>query len=160
MTDTVPNYSELNKEIERQLTEARNKIEGVIQSVFADFLQKFPKVYGIGWTQGTPAWNDGESCEFAVHELNLYLTEEAYEDGDSDQDVFGGYRSKPSEDELARIEDVGGEEEFRKILAHFKSVEDFFRSIDEDDMQLIFGDGSKILSTKDGIEVEDYEAEY
>jgi hypothetical protein len=159
MTDVIPNYSELNKEIERQLAEARTKIEGVVQSVFADFLQKFPKVYGVGWTQSTPSWNDGESCEFSVHELNLYLTEEAYEDGDSDQDLFQ-YRSKPSDDELERVEAVGGEEEFKKILAHFKSVETFFHAIDEDDMQLVFGDGSKVLSTKDGIEVEDYEEEY
>lgn len=160
MTDAVPNYTELNNEIDRQLTEARTKIKGVIQSVFADFLQKFPKVYGVGWTQGTPSWNDGESCEFSVHELNLYLTEEAYEDGDSDQDVLEGYRSRLSEDELARIEEIGGDDELQKILAHFKSVESFIRNIDEDDMQLIFGDGSKILSTKDGIEVEDYDVDY
>jgi hypothetical protein len=159
MTDVIPNYSELNKEIERQLAEARTKIEGVVQSVFADFLQKFPKVYGIGWTQSTPAWNDGESCEFAVHELRLYLSEEAYEEGESDEDLFQ-YRSTISEDERERVDAVGGEDEFKKILAHFKSVESFFRGIDEDDMQLVFGDGSKILSTKDGIEVEDYEEEY
>jgi hypothetical protein len=148
MTEVIPNYGELNRKIERQLQEARTKISNVVKSVFVDFLDKFPAVYGLGWTQYTPSWNDGEACEFEVHELNLYLTEEAYNNDDSDQDVYGRYRSKPSADELERIEGVGGEQEFRRILSHFAAVNAFFLKINPEDMKFVFGDGAKVLSTR------------
>lgn len=161
MTEAVPNYSELHREVQRQLVEARQRMQDVIKSVFADFFRKYPDVYGIGWVQYTPSWNDGESCEFSVHEVNLYLTEDAYDEGDSDNDIFDGSwrRSGLSADEQARVDAVGGEQRLREIIAHFEPVADFIEQMEDADMQLIFGNGSRILATKDDLTVEDYSDE-
>jgi hypothetical protein len=30
-------------------------------------------VTSIRWSQSTPTWNDGDACEFSVHELEVYI---------------------------------------------------------------------------------------
>ncbi|NTF18060.1 hypothetical protein G6L37_06555 [Agrobacterium rubi] len=152
----VAQYNELNNEIDRQLDAAREKIQSVFKAVFADFFAKCPEAHALGWTQGTPSWNDGDATEFSVHEVNLYLTEEALDGNDSHQDILK-YRSNGNSEAIAA---VGGEVRLREILAHFAAVRTFVQKVDDEDMRLIFGDGARITATAQELEIEDYEDDY
>lgn len=155
MTD-VASYSQLNAEVNRQLADARQRIQSVFKAVADDFFLKCPEAHAIQWIQGTPSWNDGESCSFAVHETNLYLTEEALEGGDSHQDILR-YRSRGNED---LISSVGGAGRLQMILAHFAAVDAFISKVGSENMQLIFGDGAKITVSKEALEIEEHSLDY
>lgn len=57
--------------------------EEVFAGFFKPFLDKHPVVGGFAWVQYTPYFNDGEPCEFGVHDLSA-LTQEDIDNNDID----------------------------------------------------------------------------
>ena len=45
-----------------------------IAEAFAPFFAANPNIDGIYWTQYTPYFNDGDPCEFSVHDPSIILT--------------------------------------------------------------------------------------
>lgn len=66
------------------------KAEGsdAIKGRFKEIFDEFPAIKKIGWTQYTPYFNDGDACEFSVHEINFKAEGvlSGYEDSDPDED--------------------------------------------------------------------------
>lgn len=93
----------LSKLIE-SFNEEKQKFQSKIQEAFKEELKQlvFPdKIKSIGWTQYTPYFNDGDSCEFSVNADYLYINEEHEEDIDfisesSYEVVNGQYKSVPN----------------------------------------------------------------
>lgn len=75
-TSRITEASErLEAEMKRIQQEYQANAKSLIGDVFADFLRSYPNVKALYWTQYTPFFNDGEACEFSVHDLNA-LTED------------------------------------------------------------------------------------
>jgi hypothetical protein len=81
----LSNFDELNAQIKRAKQEMQDKSKGLIEEAAKRFLDACPEVTGVHWTQYTPYFNDGESCEFSVNEMCFHILEdeddevEAYE---------------------------------------------------------------------------------
>lgn len=76
----LKNFDDLNAQIKEAQKEMSNKSKGLIEAVAKQFLDKCPEVTGIHWTQYTPYFNDGDTCEFSVNEYHFHiLDDEDYE---------------------------------------------------------------------------------
>ncbi len=72
----LANFDVLNKRIADAHAEMRNTSKGLIEQAVKIFLDTCPEVTGVHWTQYTPYFNDGESCEFGVNEYCFHILEE------------------------------------------------------------------------------------
>lgn len=72
----MENFDELNEQIRQAKEQMREKSEGLIEGMVKLFLDECPEVTGIHWTQYTPYFNDGESCEFGVNEICFHILED------------------------------------------------------------------------------------
>ena len=67
-------YSEMQNRINALKSEMQEKSKVLMKEAFRDFFEKYEDVVeNIFWTQYTPWFNDGETCEFSVHEVCLAL---------------------------------------------------------------------------------------
>lgn len=127
----------------KELTEKLAKVYAEIQTLgeeafveaYKTLFEKHPKVESIRWTQYTPHFNDGETCEFGVRDIELYNPEEGeYQDS---------WNLKYDKSDLAELA-----EEFSKL----------HNSIDEKIFKTVFGDHVQITIGRNGkIEVDEYD---
>lgn len=134
-------YEKLKKEMEE------NAI-AVISSKFQEVFERHPEVKAIVWTQYAPYFNDGDPCEFSVHELNFKLTEErkrvlglSTEDEDDDWNYW--------ESDIS-YKDMSPVAESQTALNHFahRNMELF---------ESAFGDSAQVACTREGFDVGYYE---
>lgn len=128
-------YAALQKQIEEAQTKAKALAKEILPVVMADFFQRNPEVYGIGWVQYAPYWNDGDACTFSVHELQLWLDEESFEDGSF-------YES-----------DASGLDPDSQRGKDFDLIADLINAIEDNYLEEIYGNGVSVVFTKDGIKV-------
>jgi hypothetical protein len=84
------------------------EIQKEFPGMFVDLFKQAPKLKSFGWTQYTPYFNDGDTCEFSVH-LDYPLingSNEEYDDVDEDEISIKIYDYKKLEtEEDVRIND-------------------------------------------------------
>lgn len=148
----------------------RKKFQETAQQLFKETTKEFfdgnPAITAVVWTQYTPYFNDGDTCEFSVHEPSFTNAPDPenvrwgeYE-GD-EEGVFAvenpSYVMKTDREYYA---------ETREAIAKaggidVDSCEAFSRMIQssamEDVMEAMFGDHVKVIATREGFDVEDYE---
>ena len=152
-----------------KIQKAREAYDAVIGEVRKDTLGKhlaelIPEGFFLTWTQGTPSFNDGEPCEFAVHSPYLVTTCEV--EGDYEKPVL---TDRPRDMESLDESDAGYlyvGSTYRDVCwsgttkIKCEEVSKAFKMIPEDLMKKLFGDGSRIVVQRDGeIAVEDYYCE-
>lgn len=164
---------ELDKMSLSDLTNLRRKINEVmcgeagkkVKEAIQDFLNRFPQVYGIRWTQYTPYFNDGDACVFSVNEPYVRFVSqngEDHEQGDEFseyEDDWGlsewsiTYRNKETGEPYEPLPD-GATPEVGKAL---KELADIFES-NEDAMQAIFGEHVEVIVRQgQDAEIQDYD---
>ena len=130
--------SEVQDKIKSELKAFEVKKAELVESLrkefpkmFAPLMSQFKHIETISWTQYTPYWNDGESCEFSANVDYLTINgEEEYE-----------YEEKDKEDS--------------KILNQIKTI---LNDIPEEFLEELFGDHVEVTIRKDGtIKVTKYE---
>jgi hypothetical protein len=140
---TLSDIKALKHNIEKLRKEAKTKVESIFKTAALELFVEYPDLKSISWTQYTPYFNDGDACYFSSHHYYAAIKFVASnEDEDEDDDYQEGY------DESSATP---------KQLKAGKAAEEFLENFDNDDMENLFGDGVKVIITKDGIEVEDYE---
>lgn len=72
----MKNFDELNEQIRQAREQMREKSEGLVEGVVKIFLDECPEVTGVHWTQYTPYFNDGETCEFNVNSICFHILED------------------------------------------------------------------------------------
>ena len=107
------NFDELNGQIALAKKEMREKSTGLIEQATKIFLDACPEVTGIHWTQYTPYFNDGESCEFSVNEFCFHIL-------DDEDDEIEAYESTT----LFTLEDLkAAEEKLEDVKAYVADPE-------------------------------------
>jgi len=102
-------YTAMNKQISdirKQMTEESKQY---IEEACKELFEACPEVHQIHWTQYTPYFNDGESCEFSVHDINFVLTADLNEDGEWDEGFYEGsilYGQKDIDSRKKDLEDA------------------------------------------------------
>ena len=214
-------HKTLQGQINELNAQMREKSKELMKEAFRDFLSKYDEVVeNIYWTQYTPHFNDGESCEFGVNDVFILLKddEEACEyEGSSlyDKDsikslkeqiagweawekdpmaearkhqleyikrynrnpfdpkyAYRGYDRKTEEDLIREwkphyVSKESCKEQLQtaelivskypNLQKDFKEIKSMIGGLDEDLMRAMFGDHVKVVVSKDGIEVEEYE---
>jgi vacuolar-type H+-ATPase subunit D/Vma8 len=148
MFDEIVNeIEEVNKKVEAVKQEAATKLK----PLFQEFIQKHPEIESIRLTQYTPYFNDGDECIFRVCEpefkfVSAEVDEDEYEEG---------YLELPYQYDSKWAED------FRKVcsLELYNSLKEFAFAVEslEDCLNTLFGDHVRVIITKSGVEVEEYD---
>lgn len=147
--------SEIIEKIKQELADFNEKKQAMIGELRRKFPELFKHLFGksnkidsISWTQYTPYFNDGDSCEFGVYNDNLYIN------GEYDDPAWYSWRSEYPEyhEELSEKGKVDLDE--CQIVRDFKEI---LQSIPDEFYEDLFGDHVMVTIFKDGrVEVEEY----
>lgn len=125
------------------------KAEGEI--ALKEFMREFferaeGKISAVTWRQYTPYFNDGDACEFSVHEPYFLMATKATEG----EEVYSDY-----DDDFISTWQI----EKRKDVLLYDLTCEFTRTLDklEDILFEAFGDHVKITATPEKVTVEDYD---
>lgn len=155
---------ELNKSIKARMEEVSKMIkdEGqkALKAAFDEVFKKYPELHGVVWTQYTPYFNDGEECEFRVRELcpivcpkDLGIENEHYYEGDE------SFECESDGKEFCTISIMYDHQEKYKDNKYHDIDSDVgeIGSVDDQVMQAVFGNHVKVVATREGFDVEDYD---
>lgn len=165
----------LNTKFEQLLkdqAELQRKFQEQAQSMFKEITKEFftknPGITGIVWTQYTPYFNDGDTCEFMVNGATFTNAPV-----DELEDVrYGEYEGET--EGVWACEDVG--HVLTTDRPYYKETQDLIKAaggVDpvscklmsdaicsgemEDVMQAMFGDHVKVIATREGFDVQDFD---
>lgn len=134
---------ELNKHLKEEGKKA-------LDAAFQDFFTKYPEVEQLTFTAYTPWFNDGESCEYGVGELNAWgsgrpggLTEDLPSVDSGDYPYEGHSVWFMKDDACEFDQDI-------KILD--KALDSL-----EDVVKMTLGDHIRVTVTRKGMEIDEYE---
>lgn len=154
--------SDLQTAFDKLLDEQRalqKKFQETAQALFKEttkeFFDKNPNVTAIVWTQYTPYFNDGDTCEFSVHDATFTNAPDPHNvrwgeyDGDEEVAADGS--------EIFAWEGWGE----APVDLNTEMCKAFDRMINssemEDVMKAMFGDHVKVVATREGFDVDDYD---
>lgn len=165
--------SKLQEKFDQLLEEQealRKKFQTTAQELFKDTTKEFfagnPSITAVVWTQYTPYFNDGDTCEFSVGEPTFTNAPDPenvhYGDYDGDaEDVFAVDNPrwaltcdreyyKETQDAIAKAGgiDVDSCEAFSRMIQS---------SAMEDVMLAMFDNHVKVIATREGFSVDEYD---
>jgi hypothetical protein len=143
---TLSDIKSIKENINKLREEAKKKVESIFKTAALELFVEHPVLKSISWSQYTPYFNDGDICYFSSH--HDYATIK-FVASDESEDEDDGYDEEGFDESSATPEQ----------LKAGNAAETFLGNFDDDDMENLFGDHVKVIITKDGIEVEDYDHE-
>ena len=219
LTQMKEEFKTLQERIEALNAEMQEKSKVLMKEALRDFFEQYDGVVqNLFWRQYTPYFNDGESCEFSVHDVHITLTSDVDDEDEDDEgsnvygpddipkfkelielwesfnkdpkaaalkyqtyyiqkygrdlfetDRWSGKTSAQKMDEwkpdycsleyrqkqLAAAEHLVSN--YPTLRADYLDISKLIAGINEDIMKAMFGDHAKVICSKDGIEVEEYE---
>lgn len=171
--------SELQTKFEQLIAEQRDlskkfqeTAQGLFKETTKDFFEKNSGIKAIVWTQYTPFFNDGDTCEFSVNEPVFTNAER------EDLEYVNPWGEYEGENEkiwvcetysIVHLYDDGRPwlDDTREAIKEsgqtidIKACDLFSRMIQSADfepvMEAMFGNHVKVIATKDGFDVEEYD---
>lgn len=146
--DITTKIDGLVAELEAVKKEYQARGQVVLKEAFAEFFVKHPKVKMITWTQYTPYFNDGDTCEFRTGDFWM-LSEEGMRRWDEDgghaeeYDIIWG--DEDIETPLTKEEKDAAKNDLRTIAR-----------IPDEIYEDLFGDHVQVKATAEGFDVEEY----
>lgn len=146
---SLSKYQEAKKIMDDARDTMRKTAKGAFEDAAIAVFEKHPNLDRFSWTQYTPYFNDGDECVFRAgtnYPAVVMKDDEFGEDADyhdfEDDDYYINKqpRESLSEGDLARLDVI-------ELLSQF----------DEDTYKDVFGDHTRVVVTRDGIETEEYE---
>lgn len=137
----------LSTELKALREQAQAKAKSLFEIGTKSIFEKHPKLESWKWSQYTPYFNDGDTCEFGVHkDVNICFNGKEFEDV-SDW-TFN------SENEWAK--EAKAEQGLKEAAA---DISELMKALDDEDFKQMFGDHMEVTMTKDGAKAEGYEHE-
>lgn len=156
-TPTQKKFKELKKQIEDAKKTAQESAKTLFTEMSADLFAKNPDLVSFSWSQYTPYWNDGDTCEFSANIDYPTVTFKA-DDGKivRDDDNMAEACFVDEDGELEAVEDSTPYEKQSGVLT--KQVVEFLSEFEEEDLEIMFGDHIEITVPRKGKgEIEGYE---
>lgn len=141
---TVANqFEDLTSELKELKTRMVERGKEVFKDEAAKIFENDSALESFSWTQYTPYFNDGEPCEFSVHDyLTITFSDDIQvEDWSASEWSRNYYKDKYSVEALDTAD-----------AAH-----ELVTSIPEEVMEDLFGDHVKVTVYRDKIEVDEYD---
>jgi hypothetical protein len=142
------------------------KAQELFKETTKEFFDKNPGITAVIWTQYTPFFNDGDTCEFSVGEPSFTNAEgDDLDDCTSYGEYEGDNESVWCEGDWILTGDSDYTKERRKNMdmsgVDIASVSKFSGLIQsgdmEDVMEAMFGDHVRVIATRDGFDVNDHD---
>jgi len=165
----MENIEKMVAEIEAAKAKMIEEGKKVLTEGFKAYLDKYPQVGSLTWSQYTPYFNDGDSCVFSRNDI--YALPLAKQEGDEDDDeddypegrhmflLDYDIKEPPGEKNRWTWKDrpykpVPGmtEEEVKQAAADLA----LFEKIPDEVFLDVFDDHVEVTVTRDGIDVEEY----
>jgi hypothetical protein len=148
------------QEIKAKFEDARATMkregEAAVKENFGAFFSRHPEVSSVVWTQYTPYFNDGDTCEFGVHEPELKLTREFV---DGNPDAIKSLLRYQTVDDLVESKYHYGDASAHKLPSIEPDFAELLRPIFglSELMEQVFGDHVKVVVTREGFQVDEYQ---
>ena len=144
--------SELRKKIkafEQTRKDLTKTLKTELTSILKDEIwDKFPKLESFAWTQYTPYFNDGDTCEFGVRNDEIDITYNGIDFDYVGQYSFTSYKGESQDTEEAR------QPLFKEC---YEAINGLLKSIPEELYKEGFGDHVRVTVTANGVDVDDYD---
>ena len=175
----------IKEKIAKLEAERDREAENYTKKQFKKLFKDHKDLESFSWTQYTPYWNDGDTCEFSVYNEEIEINGEdcvsvygvgsildkvkdkrsfnkAIKDIDSrisdyQKNNWSYNHLKEDKDNLINVFEC--EDVRSKLVDKFAMVSDIFSVLDnipKESYLSLFGDHAKVVVTSDGIEVESY----
>jgi hypothetical protein len=146
----------------------QKQAQGLFKEITKEFFEKNPGITGVIWTQYTPYFNDGEACVFSVGDLT-FTNAPADELSDIRWNEYEGETEGVwavdnigyvLESELPYYQNTrnmiiaSGGVDAKSCIFLAKAVGS---NEMEDVMETMFGDHVKVIATREGFEIEEYD---
>lgn len=156
MTDKMKNIlTEVNsakEEYEAAVKSVSKKVEKSLQELVADT----DGLVAIRWAQYTPHFNDGDACEFSVHEPYFKFEDTGDDAGDYEDGFISSYDLDYDWDNASRGKRYKTEDHAAKGKL-MESIESVFGEIDDKIFLNLFDDGYQVTVNENSTEVEDFD---
>lgn len=162
----------LQTALDKKISEEGQRI---LKEEFDKVFAAVPRLTGIYWTQYTPFFNDGDTCEFNVYDFHFevdgyeirwsetYAAQHSYVkagekvSGECTEDrpnYYYDFYVHPKQ-----VEDTDFDVTNPITEAEYKALTELETSCQqaENAMRAVFGDHAEITATREGFEVEEYE---
>lgn len=170
LSNLLDNFIEAKKAFQAQAQES-------LKEAFKEVFDLHPEITAFVWTQYTPYFNDGEPCEFSVGDVNITnipLDSEMFEDitpygeYDGEEEVYTAYGSIGRDAEFFVVNQVRGTnyrthaptgpavfdgKDTSKLEKLLRVLND---SSFEDIMKSTFGDHVRVVATRNGFDIDEY----
>jgi hypothetical protein len=146
----------------------QEQAQAMFKEITKEFFDKNPGITGVVWTQYTPYFNDGDTCEFGVNEPTFTnapvdeMSEVRWGEYEGETDGVWACENIHSVLESDRdyyketadlIRAAGGvDPESCRLMATAIGSSDM-----ENVMKAMFGDHVKVIATREGFDVDDYD---
>jgi hypothetical protein len=146
-----------------QQRKLREEFQATAQELFKQTTKQFfdqnPGVTAIHWTQYTPYFNDGDECVFRIGDI--YFTNATPEQFEEDVTSWGDYEG---EDENVWSEYAWGFKYHKDRYyegINIDQAEEFSKLVGSSDMEEVmeamFGDHVRVVATREGFDVREYD---
>lgn len=134
-----PEYNALLDGIEAAKEQVTKAGKTAVAALFKAFFAEYPTVTAVGWDQYAPHFNDGDACEFSVHEA--YVTTEKGVDFANVRGLYDegtdGFKDSYS------LKDGPVKEGLQRL----------WRSMDDDIFEVAFGSDAMVIATPEGFHI-------
>jgi hypothetical protein len=151
----------LNERFDQLIAEQRElkkkfqtEAQAMFKEVTKEFFDKNPAITALVWTQYTPYFNDGDACVFRVNDVTFT---NAPDDELENVSPWGEYEGD-LEDVWVEyfVKNIPDSNDIDKKSCEF--VSKMIGSSEMEDIMLeMFGDHVKVVATRNGFDVEDYD---
>lgn len=153
------------QEIISKMETLRSELKTTGEKLFKEGSQElfdlFPQLEAFSWTQYTPYFMDGDPCEFSANTnyLNVKLNEGGPIPEDEDEAQEWEYDGNIPWELTAKPDGPYFREPTDDSEVAMLAVYRLTNSIDEDTLRDLFGDHVRVVVSREGIDVEDYDHE-
>jgi hypothetical protein len=155
-------------QLRTQIANLKKEYQAASQATFTEeskaLFAAHPELLSFGWRQYTPYFNDGDTCTFSAH------TDDPSVNGFSDYGDWDGdelpedhptnlHRQAKATvwNSKARHWNDANPAYSAKAAATVEAVKAFLKQFEDDVLMEMFGDHKKVIVTRDGTQVEEYE---
>lgn len=144
--------NELKIKMENAKAAVRTEGKEALKEAFMDYFDKYPGVKGVVWAQYTPYFNDGEQCVFRVRDLCPIVVKNNYEVEFPNVDVADYI----FDEELDGTRCIALET-YSEKGGFYTDLRKIAKVIDNELALLTFGDHVRVVATRAGFKVNEYE---
>ncbi len=146
----ISELQKLNEDFILQKKELMRKTKVLFDVALVELFAKYPALESFSWTQYTPYFNDGDSCEFSAN-VDYPKVNDVYTD-----DMKDIHKENTTWTNNGRVNTPNPDYNPAKAEMVNEVIE-ILSTVDESFLEEIYGDHVEVIVSRNGTEIERYE---